>query len=639
MRIKIVLAALLIIVLTSSRAQTLFTYGTHPVSKNEFLKAYNKNPDTTGNKQEKLQEYLNLYINFRLKLQAAYDEKANTHTDLQSDAGAFKNQLAENYINREANLNQLIHEAFLRSQKDIMLQQVFIPFSGNDTANAYAEIIKAENDLKAGKDFGEVAAAYSTDTQVKQTKGNIGYITVFTLPYPIENLVYNLKAGNFSVIYKSTAGYHIFKNGGERAALGRRKIQQLLFPLPPAYTPADETAAVHTADSVHTALQKGAPFATAFSAYGHNNYSQGPGIMEVKVGDYSADFEQQVYSLKMQEDISRPFKTDYGYNIIKLVEKLPVSTDENDVVFLAWLQAQIQNDSRLEAAKSALVEKWLVRTGFKQTTYNHMDLWAYTDSALKTDKAPTTYKSITPATVLFQFTKQKLTVKDWIGYLHENLTGDITGQAAYEKQMHNFIRSACDKYFREHIEDFDASAPEQIKEFNEANMLFYEMDKHVWSKAANDTIGQQQYFNRHKANYSWQKSATAIVISAPDKAIVDSIALQLKNNPLQWRNIIAVYNNVYADSNRFEEGQMPVKQNVVLQKDFQTTPEANESGDAFSFIHILQVYTETQPKSFEEARGLVINDYQQQLEEAWLNSLKKQYPVTINNGVLNMLIQ
>src|SRR5438045_2589873 len=150
MRIKIVLAALLTTVLTSGQAQTLFTYGTHAVFKNEFLKAYNKNPDTSGNKQQKLQEYLNLYINFRLKLQAAYDEKANTHTELQSDADAFKNQLADNYINREANLNQLIHEAFLRSQKDIMVQQVFIPFSGNDTAKAYTEIIKAENELKAG---------------------------------------------------------------------------------------------------------------------------------------------------------------------------------------------------------------------------------------------------------------------------------------------------------------------------------------------------------------------------------------------------------------------------------------------------------------------------------------------------------
>jgi len=637
MRIKIVLAALLTIVLNSIQAQTLFTYGTHAVSKNEFLKAYNKNPDTSGNKQEKLQEYLNLYINFRLKLQAAYDEKANTRPELISDAEGFKNQLAENYINREANLNKLIHEAFLRSQKDIMVQQVFIPFSGSDTAKAYAEIVKAGSELKTGKDFGEVAAAYSTDPRVKQTRGNIGYITVFTLPYSIETVVYSLKEGDYAAVYKSNAGYHIFKNAAERPALGRRMIQQLLFPLPPGYTATDDAAAVHTADSVYKLLQGGAAFAPIFSVYGHTNYDQGPGTMEVKVGDYNADFEQQVFNLKNIGDISQRFKTDYGYNIIKLTEKLPVSTDENDVAFIARLQTQIQNDGRLDMAKSALMDKWLVRTGFREASYNRNDLWAYTDSALKTASQPVAYKSIKQETVLFQFTRQKLTVKQWIDYLHESLPGDIAGPVAYEKQMQNFIRASCDKYFRNHIEDFDTSAVEQIKEFNDANMLFYEMDKHVWSKAANDSTGQQQYFEQHKTNYTWQKSATALVISTPDKVLADSIAVQLIKNPAAWRSVLSAYNNIYADSSRFEEGQLPVKQNVVLQKDFQTTPEVNESGDAFTFVHILQVYAEPGQKSFEEARGLVINDYQQQLENAWLESLKKQYPVTINNAVFNGL--
>ena len=115
----------------TSKSQTLFTYGTHAVSKNEFLEAYNKNPDTTGNKQQKIRDYLNLYINFRLKLQAAYDEKANNNANLKSDYENFKTQLTDNFINQQADINQLLHEAFVRSQKDILLQQVFVPFTRN----------------------------------------------------------------------------------------------------------------------------------------------------------------------------------------------------------------------------------------------------------------------------------------------------------------------------------------------------------------------------------------------------------------------------------------------------------------------------------------------------------------------------
>ena len=116
-------------ILHFAKAQTLFTYGTHPVSKDEFLEAYNKNPDTTGNKQEKLKEYLDLYVNFRLKLQAAYDEKANTNADLKAEADNFKTQLTDNFINQQADISQLMHEAFLRSQKDILVAAGFCTIS------------------------------------------------------------------------------------------------------------------------------------------------------------------------------------------------------------------------------------------------------------------------------------------------------------------------------------------------------------------------------------------------------------------------------------------------------------------------------------------------------------------------------
>ena len=638
---KIVLFFVLLEIMNFAQAQTLFTYGTHTVSKNEFLEAYNKNPDTTGNRQEKLKQYLDLYVNFRLKLQAAYDEKANTNTDLKSETDNFKTQLTNNFINQQADISRLMHEAFLRSQKDILVQQIFVNLTaGSDTTEAYAEISKALEDLKAGKNFEDVSAQYSNVPAIKEVKGNIGYITVFTLPYPIENIIYNLTPGSFSAIYKSKAGYHIFKNAGERPALGRKKIEQLLFSTPGFYTTAQTDAEAHLADSVYNLLQTGTSFASLLPLYGHNYYDyQEANAIEVKVGDYSDDFEKEVFSLKNQGDISKPFKTKYGYNILKLNESLPVSNDENDVSFAAWLQTQIQNDGRLEAAKNNLVEKWLAETGFKEAVYNHTDLWAYTDSALKNVKhLPVLYKGLKPETVLFQFAKKKITIKDWISYLQSNETADGTQQSDYEKQMHDYIRVACSDYYKEHIEDFDTAASEQIKEFSDANMLFYVMDKHVWSKASEDTAGLKKYYETHKTAYIWKESATAIVVSAPDKNVIDSIAFKIKNNPENWRNIVAPYGNtVYADSNRFEADQLPIKQQVSMQKDFQTLPESNDAGDSYTFIHILNVYAQPQQKSFEEARGLVINDYQEELEKAWLNNLKKSYPVKINSEVLNTI--
>ncbi len=641
MKTTVLFFIVLITATNFAQAQTLFTYGTHAVSKDEFLQAYNKNPDTTGDKKEKLKQYLDLYVNFRLKLQAAYDEKANTNADLKTEAENFKAQITENFINQQADVNQLMHEAFFRSQKDILVQQVFVQsLAGSDTGAAYAQIFNAYNELKEGKNFEDISVKYSNVPEIKQVKGDIGYITVFTLPYSIENIIYNLKQGEFSAIYKSKAGYHIFKNAGERPAAGRRKIEQLLFSTPSFYTQEQADSVGHIADSVYSLLQAGTSFASLAPLYGHNTYDYQPAnTIEVKVGDYNTDFENEVFKLDMKDPISKPFKTEYGYNIIKLDEILPVSKDENDVSFAAYLQTQIQNDGRLDAAKNNLTEKWLGITGFKQAKYNEPDLWAYTDSAIiDPNKLPALYKGIKPETVLFEFAKKKITVKDWINYLQTLNANNEQAQQDYTQQMHDYIRLACNNYYREHIEDFDTAASEQMKEFNEANLLFYVMDKHIWSKASNDTAGLKKYYEAHKASYTWQQSVTALVFSVPDKNLADSLAVQIKNNPSAWQSITAPYgNNVYSDSSRFDIDQLPVKQKVLMQKDFQTTPESNEGGESYTFVHVVQVYLQSQQKTFEEAKGIIINDYQQTLEQDWLESLKKTYPVKINDEVFNML--
>jgi len=638
MKNKILLFGFLFGLIHSAKAQTLFTYGTHAVSKDEFLQAYHKNPDTTGNKDEKLKEYLNLYINFRLKIQAAYDEKADKDANLQTEAENFKKQLTENYINKQAGLANLIHEAFVRSQKDILVQQIFVSTSGgNDTVKAYALILKAYNELRAGKKFEEIPATYSNDSSLKLVKGSIGYITVFTLPYSIENIIYNLKQGDISSIYRNNSGYYIFKNAEERPALGKRRVQQLLFPAPSFFTTQQINDVAHTADSVYQLLQKGTLFSSMLPFYSQNNMNtDDSGAIEVRVGEYSPEFEKEVFSLKNAGDISKPFKTGYGYNIIRLVENVPVSKDESDIATSTWLQTQIQNGGRLDTIKKHLVETWLKATGFKESIYNHNDLWIYTDSALKNiTNLPSLYKGFKPETILFQFTKEKITVKDWIGYMSNMELPENENKPDYEKQMHDYIYISCNSYFGEHIEDFDRDATEQLKEFKDANLMFYVMDKHVWSKASNDSTGLKNYYATHSKDYLWKESVSAIIISAPDKAIADLIAVKLKENPESWRSLAESYNKVYADSNRFEIDELPVKQQIQPQKGFETSPEPNE--DNYTFIYVMETYPKNEQKSFEEAKGLVINDYQQQLEEKWIAGLKKTYPVKINEAVLNKL--
>lgn len=626
----------------SSHAQSLFTYGTHSVSKDEFLKAFNKNPDTSGIKADKINDYLNMYINFRLKLQAAYDAKLNTDESLMAEADNFRNQLTENFINDQANLASLVKQAFERSQKDILLAQIFIPAKkGTDTILAWQQINSALSELKTSN-FETVADKYNTDSTLKITHGVTSYITVFTLPYRAENLLYNLKPGEYSTVYRSAAGYHIFQNKNERPAAGRRKIQQILFATPAFFTQDEVNTKRKLADSVYNTLEKGNPFSSLLSEYGNDtNPYDGENGTEISIGDYNSDFEQQVYALQKPGDYTKVFKTSYGFNIVKLSEIIPVSHDINDVLNYAYLQDKVQSDGRLNAEKSKLLEKWYNESKFKQNNFNKNELWALTDTALEEQDETKTivYKSISSKTQLFEFEKEKVLIADWLKYVRTiQETSETPVQNQYETLMPAFRDYMLNTYYHNHIEDFNPAISGQMQEFNDANMLFAIMDKNVWTKASQDTLELLNYFNQHKEKYSWNPGASAVIVSGPEEKIVKEIAAKMKANPLNWKSIAGEYGNDYVvDSSRFEEGQFPTKQQVEMIERFQTKPEMNDAGDAFSFVQVLTVFNKPSQRNFEEARGLVINDYQQLLEDKWLKDLKNKYPVKINDAVRKSL--
>ena len=626
---------------SSVYSQALFTYGTKSVNKDEFLKAFNKNPDTTGSRTEKIKQYLDMYINFKLKIQAAKDEKLNLGETYQSESENFRSQLTDNYINEQADINALVDQAFNRSQKDIMLAHVFIEIKpGADTTEAFKQITAAYNALQNGKEFGEAASTFSGDESTKKAKGIIGYITVFTLPYDIENTVYALQPGAYSTIYRSSVGYHSFKNISERPAAGKRKIQQILFATPESFTEDEREEAAELADSVYKELQNGASFEKMQDLYGTVSESEGNGgTTEVNVGQYSSDFERAVFALQKVGDISKPFTTEYGYHIIKLAEEIPVSKDATDVISRAHLQEMVQQDNRLSASKDALLQKWMVQTKYTPTTYNEKDLWRYTDSSLTKNKPLAAYKNFTPQTTLFSFAKQKITVANWLQFvIQAKQTGASYANKNYETIMKEFTKNSCDKYYRSHIEDYDPPIAAQVAEFNEANLLFAVMDKHVWSKAAQDSVGLKKYYLAYKQQYIWQPGVSALIVSSSSKDMIDSVALQLKNNSGAWRSIVSKYSNTLsADSSRFENGQLPLKQEVKMEKGFMSQPEQNESGDAYTLVYVFDVYTQPAQRMFDDARGMVINDYQQVLEEKWISALKLKYPVKVNESVVKAL--
>lgn len=635
---KFVLAAAMVCCAAAAQGQVLFTYGKYKVTKDEFVKAFNKNPTTTTDRQASLNEYLDLYTRFKLKVQAAYDEGLQNDELLQSELANFKKQIADNYINEEAKVNDLVQEAFNRSQKDIHLAHVFVEIPGPaDTLTAYQTIQKANAALKAGKNFEEVAATFSSDADTKASKGDLGWMTAFTLAYEVESIAYSLKPGTNSGVVRTRFGYHIFKNIEERKAVGGRRVAQILISFPPNSTDADKKQLAYKADSIYQLAIKGASFEDLVQRYSNDNSTVNSNgqLKDIVVGQYNATFEQAVFALQQQGEIAKPFVTSYGYHILKLIAVLPVGKDLADPIVAAAIKEKVEKDDRLTTARKSLVDKRLSLIQYKPANYKVNELWQYTDSFIQNNNT-TTYKSINDSTIIFSFAKQKIKANDWARFARAVNTSGSNDYKALDRPalLKAYVKVTAEEYYRNHLEDYNTEYNAQVKEFADANMLFAIMEKKVWQKAGSDSAGLAKHYEKNKTKYVWGPSANAIIITVANEQLTNEVQQKVIADPNNWRTITESYGSqVIADSSRYELGQIPVIDRTNFQDGIATAPVKNNSDNTYTFALILKVFKEQDQRNFEDARGLVISDYQQVLEDQWIATLKKKYPVVINQAV------
>lgn len=629
-----------IAIINTSFSQTVFTYGKNAVSKDEFVRAFNKNPNTAADRKKALKEYLDLYTNFKLKVQAAYDEGLDKDATQEYELQNFKRQIADNIINEQANIKMLVKEAFDRLQSEINVAQIFVEVAPDgDSVTALKTITNAYNALKQGDDFGETSAVYSTDEATRQSKGQLGFITAFSLPYEIESVIYNLKPGTYSAPYRSKIGYHIFKNVNQRKSQGSRKVAQILIAMPPNPTESQKEAAAKKADSVYRMLIAGDNFSTMVAAVSNDlSTAANKGeLEEFTTGTFNSTFENVAFGLKKTGDISQPFETQYGYHILKLIEAKEVPADMNDGTAYASIQDKVIKDARLEKAKKRLIESKYPLIKYKAAVFNQNELFEYTDSALN-DKSTKGFKTINENTLLFSFAKQNIKVSDWVKYAKAAQLNTEDYKSKIKESYKGFVRISAEDYYRNNMADYNADFSRQVTEFKEANLLFGIMDKMVWSKANNDSAGLASYYNEHKQKYIWPPSADALIVTCGSEKLTNEIQQKLKDNISNWREITG--NNgadVMADSGRYEYTQLPLPQDVTFSDKMMTSPVKNANDNTFTFSYILHAYPEAGQRSFEDARGMVITDYQQVLETKWIELLRKKYPVKINTAVFDTI--
>lgn len=632
----------------SSKAQTLFSYGKNNVDKEEFLRQFNRNLNPKEDRSTAMKAYLPLFINYKLKVKDAYDKHLDTQYNQIQELVAFRQQISDNSFSEEANINTLIDEAFQRSQKDIRLQDIIVGFDPKDEksmADAQATANKAMQKLKAGVDFDNVLYEFCTDNSFRANKGDLGWITVFSLPYRIENAAYTLQVGKYSEPIRTNRAFHIIKKTAERKALGKLKIAQILVAYAPEATNAVQIEMKSKADSIYKLLQTGSDFASMAKAVSNDktSYMNGGELPEFGVGAYESQFENVAFSLPKNGALSKPFTTAYGIHILKLLDKVPVVSDKKDANNMAYLRQRINADNRMEIAKANLVKNLQGKIGFQpNSALNKKALWQYCDS-VGIGAAPLKLLAVNNKTELFKYTSQSVNADDFVKYI-KTLHGSSKGlnETSYNELLNQFVNLSGAEYYKQHMDEYNPEFKNQLQEFKDANLNFEATEKMVWNKAAQDSIGLANEYAANKAKYQWAPSVDAIIITSSDTDLTKKARVEIENNMAGWRAITAKYDNkILADSNRFEQSQIPVPENgtlVLIEKSF--TPIAtNQQDKSQTFCYIVKKIDQPGQRSFDEARGFVINDYQQVLETRWIDYLKKKYPVKVNELVWQAVLK
>lgn len=623
-------------------AQTLFTYGKNAVGVDEFLRAYYKNKTPVEDREKSLREYVDLYVNFKLKVQAARDLRLDTSDQIIIDMQNFRTQVEDNYMSDEKGRDALIKEAIQRSFTEKHIIYFSLPVAADSLQSARAAESLYHALQKGGTDYKGITQNIST-TLAPAKYSDVGFISVFALPYNFENIIYGLNPGEVSKPYKTKTAWHLFKVVEERKAMGKWKVAQILFSLPPSASDAEKAIIKKRADSVYYELTKGADFALLANIFSEDKltYLSGGEMPEFSAGKYDPVFENNVMQLKHNGEITKPFLSPFGYHIVKRLGHIPSVMDKDDPALHYDIKQIVLRDQRLETSKQKFTSDIAKKLGYKRVPgVSEADLMRYADSVMTTALPENALKFPISNRPVISYNTGTVKGSDWLKFVIEYKKNYANYKGETNKELWDkFISYSTSNFYKKDMEKYNPDFKYQMKEFMEGNMLFEIMERNVWGLASTDSVGLRSHYTAHKSKYTWPASADVLIFNAnSEQAAKNAMALLERGN--SWSKVLAEsHGTVQVDSGRYELTQ-------IMGSDYTGIPEAGSvtniiktADSAALFVKFLKVYPPGQPRSFEESKGLVINDYQNVLEERWIAALKKKYPVKINQEALRGILK
>ncbi|MBL7826503.1 MAG: peptidylprolyl isomerase [Saprospiraceae bacterium] len=647
--------ALAVFFLHTAHAQNdpaLFTVKGNPVSVSEFKYIYAKsNQDKADFTEKSLRDYLELYINFKLKVQKARDMKLDTISSLNAELDGYKRQLSKSYLEDKEVTDKLVKDTYERMQQDVDISHIVIicdrTKSPKDTLAAYNRAAHLLKMIQKGADFNKIAADSSEDKTAKENRGNLGFITAM-LPdgyHAIEKAIYSAKPGALIGPIRSSSGYHLIRVNGFRAARGEMEVSHIL--IRKGENEEKHAKARMKADSAYQALVAGGKWEDVCAKFTEDKAtaSKSGYIGFFGINRYQKGFEDAAFGLANNGDFSKPVETSLGFHVIKRNSHRGIAKFEE---IKRGLTDRVKRDSRSEAARQTMIARIRKDVGYQEFPETFKK-W----SAKQTDTVFLTFKwkpdAAKPQDLLVRYGKEKsYTVADFEDFCARSSRDRMRGvgipigetiQKLYtqwnEETTMQFEESQLDKKYPEF--------KSLMREYEEGILLFEALKQNVWDRANSDSVGLEDYYRINLSQkYKWDERARVSIYSlkTDDTKIIDNVRAFAASNPSAAvvkkfntpdNELVTVIEKSYERNKNKELGQ--------LWKTGDMTDSKIDPGTKTSSFQKIEEIMPPTGKTLAEARGYAVADYQDYLEKKWIEDLRKEYPVKVSEEVLKGLIK
>jgi len=631
---------LLVFMGVSAQEEVVLTVEGEKVTKADFESIFRKNNRDSVITKESLDEYLELFINFKLKVKEAKELGLDTNQAFIKELAGYRKQLARPYLVDSDLLDALIKTAYERKKTEIRASHILVKLDVNatadDTLKAWNKAISFRNKLVKGADFADVAKgkAGSDDPSAANNGGDLGYFSVFQMVYPFEEAVFNLEIGEISQPVRTRYGYHIVKVTDRRPARGEVEVAHLLINVKNTMNQEEVAAGEKKIREIYQQIKDGAEFGEMALRHSEDRSTAKDGgkLPFFGTGKMVEPFEVAAFGVSVGE-VSEPFLTQYGWHIIKGLDKRPVPSFEE---LESDIKTRVSRDSRAELTTSSFLNK--LKKEYNVQSYPKVlnKLVQAADSNIWDGSLVVSEKIMSET--LLSIAGKNYSTTEFINYLK--------GRKQNRKRTPDrIVRDKFSEWEESTLMDYEDSKLESkhnafrllMNEYRDGILLFELTDQKVWSKAVQDSTGLAAFYNEHKMDYMWPERYNATIYSCANPEIAKQLRKLLKKK--KGMDVIKSTLNAKSELNvKIDEGMFTLEDREILAK----VSKSKGLSDNIDFngqtcIVNVKEFLSPQPKKLTEAKGLVTADYQKFLEQEWIKELRKKYSFQANEKVLHSI--